>query len=349
MNNKSLVFYHLPNATNWTLLEQKDRPKEIYSLEEINNKTGFIIAPFYSDKHNHTILIEPDNIIDNIINNNIETTQYLDKSTNNAKLNIDLHKEKEIYTKTFQIFHQQLKNGNLKKIVLSRRLNIPIEKNINPKDIFIKACLTYPDQFVTLFDTPQTGMWLMATPETLLAGNGNRYKTMALAGTIHNNEEEKNITWSNKNKEEQQYVAQFIRQILKNNATEINETIPTTIKAGKLFHLCTEFKFKLKNSIGTLIEQLHPTPAVCGVPKDTALKFIIENEPTTREYYSGFVGPLNINNKTWLFVSLRCAKINNKACQLYAGGGLLLKSNLETEWEETQRKMETILNVIKNK
>ena len=87
---------------------------------------------------------------------------------------------------------------------------------------------------------------------------------------------------------------------------------------------------------------LYPTPAVCGLPKGAARDFIVKNEYAPRQYYSGFVGPLDPNGETHLFVSLRCMRIAEGECFLFAGGGLLADSDQEAEWRETEDKMETM-------
>ena len=91
---------------------------------------------------------------------------------------------------------------------------------------------------------------------------------------------------------------------------------------------------------------MHPTPAVCGIPKQESLHFIGKNEGYDRGFYSGVVGMLNPDGKTDLYVNLRCANITGHKIVLYAGGGILASSDMESEWQETEEKMKTIGNVI---
>ena len=85
---------------------------------------------------------------------------------------------------------------------------------------------------------------------------------------------------------------------------------------------------------------------VCGIPKEAAKDFILSHEGIDRSYYSGFIGPLNINNETHLYVSLRCMQIMDNCCRLYAGGGLLSESKKESEWQETEAKLQTMLQLL---
>jgi len=151
-----------------------------------------------------------------------------------------------------------------------------------------------------------------------------------------------------KNKEEQRLGGHYIAPCLMHLADNIEETPPYTQRAGGLVHLRSDFAFTLKPAygLGDLVQMLHPTPAICGLPKAEAWRFISTNEPHRRLYYSGFCGPVTANGGTKLYVSLRCMQLwPNKAC-LYAGGGLLKDSTEEQEWEETRAKMETMLGLM---
>jgi len=98
--------------------------------------------------------------------------------------------------------------------------------------------------------------------------------------------------------------------------------------------------------LGDFVAELHPTPAVCGLPKNLADDFIKENEKHDRKYYSGYLGPWKLNQEVNLFVNLRCMEITCDQFVLYAGGGITSKSIPEREWEETIQKAKTLLDVI---
>ena len=116
-------------------------------------------------------------------------------------------------------------------------------------------------------------------------------------------------------------------------------------------HLCSDYTVDTKAinfpDLGTvMLELLHPTSAVCGMPKMAALEFIQSHENYDREFYSGFLGPVNVENETNLFVNLRCTKIQNRTATLYAGGGITEDSIPEKEWQETELKCQTMLAVL---
>ena len=120
-----------------------------------------------------------------------------------------------------------------------------------------------------------------------------------------------------------------------------------TIKAGSLLHLKADIKgeieeFELKNLLNTL----HPTPAVCGLPRASAKSFILSNENYDRTFYTGFLGEININSETELFVNLRCVEIDGALANIYVGGGITQDSVPEKEWLETCHKTNTIKSIL---
>ena len=120
-------------------------------------------------------------------------------------------------------------------------------------------------------------------------------------------------------------MASYIRRQLLSLGIRSTESGPYPAYAGALSHLKTDFHFSLKDNknLGDLLKVLHPTPAVCGLPKEEAYRFILENEGYDRKYYSGFIGWLDPEGRTDLYVNLRCMHIEDEQLTLYAGGGLL--------------------------
>ena len=261
-------------------------------------------------------------------------------------------KSSQYYSIDFANYHAQLENDAFRKIVLARCADEKMPEGVEPMELFYRACALYPRLFIALVDTPKSGCWLTATPEILLEGQGSDWRTIALAGTMklegdQLNGEGESLTWSTKNIQEQRIVATYITECLEQFTSDFREEGPRTVRAANLVHLRSDFTFRLSDHahIGNLLQALHPTPAVCGLPKREAFQFIVRNEHTPRRYYSGFMGPLG-TDETHLYVSLRCMNIDHDTCHLYAGGGLLKDSILEQEWQETEAKLETIRKLL---
>ena len=214
--------------------------------------------------------------------------------------------------------------------------------------VFRAACKRYIHSYIYLCYTPQTGIWLGSTPEIILSGEKDEWNTVALAGTQPLQDGKLPQIWDEKNRKEQDYVASYIRRQLLSLGIHSTENGPYPAYAGALSHLKTDFRFSLKDNkgLGDLLKVLHPTPAVCGLPKEEAYRFILQNEGYDRRYYSGFIGWLDPEGRTDIYVNLRCMHIEDKQLTLYAGGGLLASSELNDEWLETEKKLQTIKRLI---
>ena len=338
------ALYRLPHADQYTQIEGETC--ECLSCTQLNGQSGFVIAPFEVKEGQPIVLIRPDKVT----SHPLPHTYYL------SPLPSHLSPLTSSYSIDFANYHSQLLQGTFRKIVLARQADETTDRPIDPVELFHCACQLYPRMFIALVYTPQSGMWLTATPEILLEGSGCDWRTIALAGTMRLEDgqldgEGENTTWSTKNIEEQRVVATYIAQCLEQFANDFREEGPRTVRAANLVHLRSDFTFTLPSDdrIGDLLQQLHPTPAVCGLPKREAFQFIIRNEYSPRRYYSGFMGPLHLQPLTSLYVSLRCMHIEGNCYHLYAGGGLLRDSTLEQEWQETEAKLETMRRCLVTK
>ncbi len=340
--------YRLPHADSFTRIEQTEgMPLQLQSCRELNGRQGFVVAPFQTDTDQPILLIKPD----------VVSMYQVEKATLSPVHILKTEDHRQDYAIDFANFHAQLENNTFRKIVLSRCATIETEQDVDPQELFSLACERYPRLFISLVLMPDGSYWLTATPEILLDGVGEQWRTIALAGTMQLKGEElkgegEGICWSTKNIQEQRYVATYIAEQLEQFLGDGNGSFlqegPRTVRAAQLVHLRSDFVFSLTDTsrIGSLLDQLHPTPAVCGLPKRESLQFIVRHERTPRKYYSGFMGPLSLSGETHLYVSLRCMHIEQDSCHLYAGGGLLKDSVLEQEWQETEAKMQTMKGIL---
>lgn len=356
------VVYRKPNETKAKALLQRN--KEIFHTKNFTEE-GFVFASFDSDDKSILIPISQSDELEfdygheSNNENNVGTERtiiHLNKCMNEIEKHL-LLVQKGIGA---------IKSGKLEKVVLSRKQEVQVCEE-NPLCIFQKLVWKHPAAFVYCWFHPATGFWLGATPETLLQVENGQMKTMALAGTQKYNGTV-DVLWGEKEREEQQLVTDFIVSALKGKVENLKISTPETIKAGSLLHLRTNFSGKLKdNNLKEIIHDLHPTPAVCGIPKKASKNFILANETYDREFYTGFLGELNMKvkkermrgrgnqeNKAYaaikkqsnLFVNLRCMKLQNGKANLYMGGGITAESDPKCEWEETMNKAETMLDVL---
>lgn len=243
----------------------------------------------------------------------------------------------ESLLKSFPIF-------NLRKAVYGRikTTEFDSEKSF---ELYEQLIEDHPNAFVYLVSSPQFGTWIGATPEVLLSMHGRQGYTMSLAGTRKMGATVND--WEEKEMEEQFLVSEYIQnRLLTQELQEIEQHGPFDMEAGPVRHLRTDFSFYSpeKNAMEIAME-LHPTPAVAGVPTKVAQDLIATLEPFHRDLYTGFIGSIS-EEHSYLYVNLRCCQIQEGKAFLYLGGGYTNQSIPEDEWEETENKARTLLNSI---
>lgn len=256
---------------------------------------------------------------------------------------------------------QYIKATDIKKVVASRATETQLPADFDPVAAFDKLCARYPHAFVSLVSIPGLGTWIGATPETLLKLNPTRLETIALAGTQAHPADTAlaAVHWGAKEIEEQALVSDYVRNFLHQlELVTFTELGPRTVSAGNVIHLQTDFEVSqhdidhsrthsLTDLANRILDNLHPTSAVCGMPKKEALTFILEKEHYNRAFYSGFLGPVHIGGQSQLFVNLRCMQLKPSSAILYVGAGITQDSVPRLEWQETVMKSNTLLSVLK--
>lgn len=250
------------------------------------------------------------------------------------------------YAEQFRQMMSALTAGKVQKVILSRTITLNRDLKHDLPGIFLRLTQRYPAAFCYLVASPQTGIWLGASPELLFAQHDQQCTTVSLAGT--RSSEGSPSDWTAKEREEQGLVSSYIDQLLGDfGVSTYQKNGPEIIKAGNLTHLKTSYSFKQSeiHKLAQFVEALHPTPALCGEPKMQAMALIRKVEQHQRLYYGGFMGPLG-NADCHLFVNIRCMNTAPDRSTLYVGGGLTRQSELHSEWNETVMKSRTLLSVL---
>jgi isochorismate synthase len=348
-NELPFVVYRKPNAQTISGFFMEDD-----SLAHTVNfsESGFVFAPFNESEKSILFPLEKAEVIFEPLS--------LEGVFSGEKLFFVDAASKESHIKVVEKAIHKIKTTVLKKVVISRKERIELV-DFNILEVYKKLLQNYKNAFVYVWFHPKVGLWLGATPETLLQIENSAFKTMSLAGTqVHHGDPEsnsvqvENVVWKRKELEEQQLVTDFIKDQVKDITMNLKTDKTKTVKAGNLLHLKTKVTGVLagKSTLKELIRALHPTPAVCGLPRNNARKFIIENEDYTRSFYTGFLGEIhfdsmNLSSKnSSLFVNLRCMEIQDKNAFVYVGGGITKDSDATKEWEETVSKSKTMKKVL---
>ncbi len=340
--NLPFVVYSKPKSKKVVGIFQKDN--FLYLTRDFEEK-GFVFAPFDGDA---VVLLPLEK--SQVLVTDIDFAIPKQQRKGIAIKDQDVAKSSHMFLVQKAI--DAIETGAFKKLVVSRKENISVA-NLEFTDLFKKLLQNYPTAFSYCFYHPKVGMWLGGFSEQLVKIKEQVLNTMAVAGTQVYQENSATV-WESKEKAEQQFVTDFILDRLKNHVTDWTISEPYTMKAGNVVHLKTAIQGELKPSshLKDILAILHPTPAVCGLPKLESKAFLLQNEGYDREYYSGYLGELNHDfisqeKATELNVNLRCLKVEsnsetNTTIHLYVGGGITKDSVAEKEWEETVQKANTM-------
>lgn len=325
---EAFLIYRLPGDE-----EQQIISSPFSLLNEIPKEVGagFIIHPFEVQNHSPIVWID-----------------YSAKQPSRIKVKSD---REEISQTQFTAFIRKAKEtfseGQLEKVVASRPIYMDAKEDWSIVEYYLRMAEKYPDVFVYLVCVPDIGTWLGASPEVLLQADQKSLRTVALAGTKASETE----AWGDKEIEEQAIVSRYMRRCLEDAGFKhVEESDLETVKAGKIYHLKTTFS--AKSSAGQdllgIAASLHPSPAVAGLPKRAACDFISQYEHYDRRYYTGFIGPVNMDDRTYLAVNLRCLEQFGSQICFYVGAGITKDSDAEKEWQETMLKADTLLSLFAN-
>ncbi len=325
-------------------------PFVLYKLPAAQEVIGIIHEPGTGDQNNRFIFhpFESDQEAFELVFSALITTSVKDLPDSHSNDAVSLPSDSKVKNKFISLVkaaQQAILGSTFQKVVLSRAVKLRGKQD--PQQLFCQLARTYSDAFCYWWYHPTTGHWLGASPELLLASQLNEVTIMSLAGT-RKSVPGQFVNWHKKEIEEQALVSAYIRDVLSNHGTDISQEGPKTIQAGSLAHIGTQFKARLLTDPSSLLKDLHPTPAVCGVPKEKARRFIQQHEGYKREYYTGYLGLLSSDPKipSELYVNLRCMKCDENSVTVYVGCGITAASDPEMEWQETVDKCQTMFKIL---
>ncbi|MCC5921402.1 MAG: chorismate-binding protein [Cyclobacteriaceae bacterium] len=334
-----------------------------YTVEETNNK-WFIPAKSYfcfkiaDDK----IVFESENdriAWDELCKKHLKSNHQTNPSTHfnfcKPKIGFEEGTLKETFVHTVNLAKKAILENRLTKLVPARTKTKEHTGDFSIVDKFLEMYFSFPMAFVNLHYTKEFGLWMGASPEILAELKDNRYfHTVSLAGTQWQKDSSsiKDVAWMQKEIEEQALVSRYIIDCFKKiRLREYEEIGPKTVRAGHLYHLRTDFyvdclETNRQDLFPTMVELLHPTSAVCGMPKEAAVQILLDREAFDRSLFSGYLGPINLRDASHLYVNLRTGfLLEDKVC-FFAGAGITEDSDPEKEWEETEMKINTLASLF---
>ncbi len=250
-----------------------------------------------------------------------------------------------------------LRHDDLKKIVLSKTLEMSLDKSVDIPRLLTNIMGQNPNAYH--FSVPlDTGILIGASPELLIRKEGNILFSNPLAGSAKrckDPQEDKRVAQVLNQSEKDQYEHRIVVDAIRSALIPMVESMklevqPSLISTPTMWHLSTEIEAMLaidsSLSIFDVIKQLHPTPAMCGTPTGLAHDHIAALEPHQRDFFSGLVGWCDAQGNGEWAIAIRCAEVASNKVRLFAGAGVVPDSCAESEWRETSAKMQTMINAF---
>jgi isochorismate synthase len=376
---KAAAVWRLPGCSEVCAVVDLDQVNELTHIDFHRRRAGFVFAPFVAGQQNAAYRIDADVIFtpaglrlpDAGANDKRRRAQqqfaaeYVALARGEAPMiaswyapNAHAQERAACETEYTNLVRQAvdfIRETGIAKVVVSRTSRQPLPSGFDAVDALLELTVRYPTAFVSLVAIPGIGTWLGASPEVLLTLDDQVLTTMALAGTQRRPEDRplSAVQWGNKERAEQEMVSDYVRDFFgRAGTTNLEEEGPRTVAAANVVHLQTLFRVQLPEHerlalANRVLDELHPTSAVCGMPKHQALHFILNHEGYDRRFYSGFLGPVHMDGSSSLFVNLRCMELDEGFANLYVGGGITADSDPASEWRETEMKAETMLSVLR--
>ena len=344
--NNPFAVWSLPECQSPEIITGKIT--RLSAFHQTNGLEGFVFAPFQITEDLPVFVIKPDIRLKN--KQEIEDFDIDSLHEINAKPCVtgDFFITEEAYLDDIRQTINEINETGLSKVIISRSIMKEREKE-SLGNLYMSLQEIAPEAFIYIVNIPDAGLWMGASPEPLLISHGETMETVSLAGTQSRNPDSE-YYWHTKDIEEQAFVSRYMLDVLyRFGITDYTTRGPESMESGTVAHLKTSFRFpaeKIENNLGGFIAALHPTPAVCGLPKEEASAFIQKVEKHNRQYYTGFLGPWKIDGQINLYVNLRCMQITDEQYIIYSGGGITSRSIPEEEWTETGKKAQILLDTI---
>jgi menaquinone-specific isochorismate synthase len=245
--------------------------------------------------------------------------------------------------------------GDLRKVVLAQSLEVDLARPLDVVGTLDRLSDTYPGCFRFLVEPPEGGTFFGATPERLVSLDGRTVQTEALAGSIGRGDTPAEDDWlasqlreSEKDVHEHELVAEAIREQVDPLAASVRTGTRTVRRLATVQHLRTPMQATLSSDehVLSLVEALHPTPAVGGLPPDEALRTIRETEAFDRGWYAAPVGWFDAAGDGAFGVAIRSALAREQSATLFAGAGIVADSDPDREWDELQLKFRPVLDEL---
>lgn len=264
----------------------------------------------------------------------------------------------ETYERAVAEAVEMIRRGRLSKVVLARTIRVEAGRTLDPRELLRRLRAVEPDGFSFAVDLGEGRTLVGASPELLISRFGRAIRANPLAGSApragdpaEDRANAQRLGSSPKDRQEHAIVVEDVFRALHPLCRELtHDREPQLLATANVWHLSTRFRGVLRDANVTaldLVRALHPTPAVCGEPRDEAMRAIGELEPVPRGAYAGAIGWMDAKGDGVWALALRCAELRGRSARLFAGAGVVADSVPAAELDETERKFRAFLDSLR--
>ncbi len=304
-----------------------------------------------------TTLVGPNHDRDSLMSRVLELAQHLQSCHDIGENNYSLMRRCDLpnqsgWKQAVQTAISAIESQQVEKIVLARRTDFLPDRAINALDLLVELSRNAANCYQVMYSPTNESTLVCLSPEQLFSCDGLRLSTEAVAGTIRRGESDiEDLTFENrlrnsaKDQTEQRIVQDGIAASLAPLCDEIEvSTAATVMKLAHVQHLKSEFRAILRptTTLGSIFQALHPTAAVCGMPRTEALRMLVELEHFDRGWYASGIGVVGSESCEFA-VGIRSVLFHPRALSIFTGAGIVSQSDYNTEWQELEDKLQSII------
>lgn len=347
-------FFAEMNSSKWDTFPTASLVLPRHTLTRIDNRFYFSVNLPFKESESLTEIscraqIESENFITRMDSASLPAPSMPDE--------ISLHAtSRKAWQAAIEHSIEMIRTGRIQKVVMARHMQVTSNRPADVPTTLERLRETCPDCFHFLFEFSAGTAFAGASPERLVSVSGQKFTTAAIAGSIRRGEfpgEDESLgnqlLDSAKDQSEHQFVVEQIREKMLPWVKNLHiDSDPQLLKLPNIYHLRTDFTGTLQDNqnILNIVNALHPTPAVGGVPEETALKAIRLLEEFERGWYAAPIGWVDANGDGDFVVAIRSGLFQKQITTLYGGAGIVADSDPQKEWEETALKMRILLNAM---
>lgn len=246
----------------------------------------------------------------------------------------------------------EIDKQTLDKVVLARRSNLQLSGNLDPVAFLAQLKEANAGCYGVMLEPKPGAAFVSVSPERLFKIQGKMLRSEAIAGTVARSNDDRTteaqLLASAKDRVEQRFVVDG----LLDNLCDLSQSVrvdeqPEILRLARLLHLRSKINAELDPGVGftDVLRALHPTAAVCGLPRHKALDLIRILEPFDRGWYAGAVGCVTRDSCEFA-VAIRSALLHSNSVSLFAGAGIVAQSKPDSEWQELEHKLATALQPL---